>query len=656
MDDKSHVKIDFINLEEFRDESISYPVGILSISAFLKKSGFTNIGLSSYTCTLRKVGGCSDSPFVGRFLKPRSEWIVEERRRSLEGLFSHLQMRQPHIILIGPVTTFYLVELTDLVPKLRKQFSEQVIIAGGPHFGKDTALDEELLDKCPGLDGIVIGEAEETIAEFAERLHSLSSQQKRTPSRREFRSILAGVSGIGVRDKKPTRRNPPDLTNLPFPDMQLLEQQLGDSFEYKFNPKYKLSDRRNPVIWISSGIVDSFDGGADGAYDEDVRLFNYEYPSRDARFPFGVIIGSRACSYRCSFCCTSGTRRTDSAKRIFSQIMDLNSRYGIQLFVFFDAFFVDSSPQDQERIKQLCTMILDAKLKIAYMIETRADVVCKLPDELLKLIINSGCIEFNFGFEKGNDKTLQKMMKGTTVEEHHRAVEKLKRIAHELNKRVTINGTFILGGPEETKNDVKETLMHCWSLHLDQATFYPMQIYPGTKIMRDALKEGIITHSLDTFLNAKEYPLYSTQTLPSAYLLEIIEKNDELHQRKEDLKKTMQGVERQFLPESQRDNHNYFEIDKTKPLQEQIENSIDSAVEYLRTHPDEDLRKNGQLNQKVESAFQEVEKSIAEVENGLLQNYPHYEYKCGDYYPGSLLQEWRSILELFEKLFSKDNF
>jgi|GEM_PF-6157309 len=42
--DKSSTKIDFINFSEYVDESISYPIGILYISACLKRSGFINIG------------------------------------------------------------------------------------------------------------------------------------------------------------------------------------------------------------------------------------------------------------------------------------------------------------------------------------------------------------------------------------------------------------------------------------------------------------------------------------------------------------------------------------------------------------------------------------------------------------------------------------
>jgi hypothetical protein len=59
---KKAVRIDFVNLEEFLDESRSYPIGILSISASLKMNGFHNVGMVDHVCTLRKEAENSATP------------------------------------------------------------------------------------------------------------------------------------------------------------------------------------------------------------------------------------------------------------------------------------------------------------------------------------------------------------------------------------------------------------------------------------------------------------------------------------------------------------------------------------------------------------------------------------------------------------------
>jgi radical SAM superfamily enzyme YgiQ (UPF0313 family) len=336
--------------------------------------------------------------------------------------------------------------------------------------------------------------------------------------------------------------------------------------------------------------------------------------------------------------------------------MGLNKRYGIRSFVFFDPLFTTSSIDEQKRLEELCKMICDSGLDIRYMIEIRADIIKKLPEELLGWMMRSGCIEFNLGLEKGSDRMLQKMTKGMTVADHRDAVVKLRRIAGSLGRRVIVNGTFVLGGPEETKNDVRETLVHCFGLHLDQATLYPLEICPGTQISTDALIEGILRPGLESYLNPKEYPLFVTGNLSKPYLLHIKRKSEQVLDEMERLKKTMQEIERQFLPEDKRDRFSSFEIEKTKRLHTLIEGCIFEALDYLMKHPEEGLSENGQQEPKVEFAIQMVDQEIDVVENKLALKYPNYDYHYGDYYPGTLMSNWKHFMKVFEELFSKDNF
>lgn len=650
---RSQIKIDFINLEEFWDESKSYPLGILYISAVLKQNGFTNTGIVDHVCTLRKIGESSEN-LSNIYLQHRLESIVHERERSLADMFTYLQERQPHIILIGPITTFYLLELTDLVPRLRQKYPDQIILAGGPHFGKDPNLDQELLRTCPALDGMVVGEAEETIVEVAQQFYTDCSAEHEIPDRVRFRDSLSEIPGIVVVGKQFKERKPPNLLNLSFPDMELLEDHLGDSRKYYNNSKYRLSNRRNPVVWVSYGLVDDAYGG--GNTEDDIHYFEYNFASRDYRFPFGAIIGSRGCPFHCAFCCTSATRRVHSAEQIFAEIVLLNKRYGIRLFVFFDALFVDSSRADQKRIEELCRMLSMSDIGVKYMIEIRADVICKLPDSLLRLLIKSGCVEFNLGLEKGSDRMLERMKKRITTDEHRNAVEKIRRIADELLIRVVINGTFILGGPEETKKDIRDTLVHCFSLHLDQATLYPMEVYPGTEVGAKAIEGKIVKPGLVSYLDAAEYPLYETKELSRSYLVEIKRKSEQALDMMEDLKKAMQGIERQFLPENVREEIVNFEARETILLQTEIKECLDIVLGYLKKNLNDGLGDKDPYPTIVKSAFQRVEREIEEIEKKLADKYPDYDYHCGDYYPGTLLNDWNSFRQSFERLFSSSNF
>jgi len=377
------------------------------------------------------------------------------------------------------------------------------------------------------------------------------------------------------------------------------------------------------------------------------------YYGRDRHFPFGVIMGSRGCVYKCGFCSNPGHRRVHPASYVFAQIIELNNRYGIRLFAFFDSLFTTSSPSEQKRIEALCKMILCCGLDIRYLIEIRADVILQLPERLLSLMIRSGCVEFNLGLEKGSDRMLQKMTKGMSIQDHFEAVEKLRRVAKRAKREVFVNGSFILGGPGETKEDVRDTIIHSLALDLDEVTLYSMLIYPGTEVYAEARRKGILKPGLVSYMDAKEFPLYSTDALPKSYLLEIGDSCERVFDSLREVKKTMQEIEGQFLPEEERYPLS-FPIRRTRNLDKKIKGCIHEALNYLKNHPNEGLSKNGVIAAPIVVQVQKVEKAVALLERQLKQKYPNYDsdYTFGDYYPGFLLSHWKTFLQKFDELFS----
>lgn len=392
------------------------------------------------------------------------------------------------------------------------------------------------------------------------------------------------------------------------------------------------------------------------AFEED-RHYLDRYGSRNDRFPFGVIVGSRGCPYRCSFCCSVGPRRIHSARYVFAQIIELNNRYGIRSFVFFDTLFTTAAVEEQRRVEELCKMILCCGFDIRYVVEMRADVILQLPERLLALMMRSGCAEFNLGLEKGSDRMLQEMTKDLTVNDHFAAIEKLRRIAKRAKKEIRVNGTFILGGPRETKEDVWDTVIHSLALNLDEVTMYPLEIYPGTQVYAEAIKDKILKPELAPFLDAKEYPLYATKNLQRSYLLKIKELYDEMFESLRQLRGAMQEIEGQFLPEDERWS-SIFPVKRTRNLDRKVREFIQIALEYLKKHPDERLSKSEATRALVTVPAMKIERAIDLLERQLKQKYPHYDddYVYGDYQLGWLLSEWKSFLNRFERLFSTRNF
>ena len=388
--------------------------------------------------------------------------------------------------------------------------------------------------------------------------------------------------------------------------------------------------------------------------EEDLHYFD-KYVSGSHLFPFGIIVGSRGCPYRCSFCCSHGVRRIHSANYVFAQIVELNNRYGIRNFVFFDPLFTTSSRAEQKRTEQLSKMILCWGLQIQYVVDMRADVILKLPQQLLELMIRSGCTEFNLGLEKGSNRLLKKMTKDMTIEQHFEAVAKLRKAAEKLKREVWINGTFILGGPEETKDDIRDTVFHSLALNLDEATVYPLEIHPGTRIYKEALEEKIIKPGLEPYIDPKEYPFYVTKDLPRRYLNEIEESYEKMFKSLRQFRGTMQWIEEQFLPENERCLVSY-PIKKTKKLDHVFKEFLQISIDCLKNHPRDELLKDQMKKEPIVAYELKVEKTIHSIERSLKRKYPNYDedYCFGDYQFGWLLNEWKFFLSQFENFFSSE--
>lgn len=639
---KLDIRIDFINFVESPDESISYPMGILYISSYLKKNGFTNIDFTEHICLQRKIAEKeTDTPTLRLYSKQHYLHAQEENPKKI---IAHLKERRPHLILLGPITTYHLVELIYLVKTLREHFKEQTIIAGGPHFGKELTLDRELLEICPELDGVTVGEAEESITDVASRYYSAYINKGTPPSRTEFLSYLSETPGVLTKINELLRREPPDLDSIHAPDVGLIED-YWNSQHVTMQYHYILSKRRNPVVYTDRGY---FQGEADwGYFEEDFHRFpQYTYKGP---FPFGVVVGSRGCPYNCTFCCSSGRRRTHTAQQVFEQIKYMNDRYGTRTFVFFESLFTTASQNEQQRVRDFCRMLLDSRMDIEYIIDIRADIITELPDDLLAMMIRSGCIEFNIGLEKGSDQALNRVRKGTRIEQHYKAVEKLREAAGNAGREVFLNGTFILGGPGEARADIIDTVHHSWRLHLDEATFYVMQIYPGTQVYRDALREGIISPGLAPYLNVEEFPLYKTLELPLQYLSHLERANDNSRRAFSEFKKAVRELEYELTPEEKRYLSNIV-LDETAKLYETFLGLIDAVLIYLARFPEEALLVGGEINETIRADVFKIEEEIRITEQKLFRRNPDYDQNIGNYQLGTLSFSLKQFIKLYNNM------
>ena len=190
----------------------------------------------------------------------------------------------------------------------------------------------------------------------------------------------------------------------------------------------------------------------------------------------GLMTTSRGCPYKCSFrgiAASLGRRvRFRSVENCIEEIAQTHERYGTRYFSFRDGTFTIH----RRRTVTFCETLIKQRLGITWECLTRADW---LDDELVKLMLDSNCVQIRLGLESGSPRILKSMQKGVSLEDYERA-------ASILNYRGMFWSAYLMFGvPEETVDDIKMTIDMIERLQpsfITVARFVPL---PGTPLFKE---------------------------------------------------------------------------------------------------------------------------------------------------------------------------
>ncbi len=190
------------------------------------------------------------------------------------------------------------------------------------------------------------------------------------------------------------------------------------------------------------------------------------------RLPSMTIVSSRGCPFSCAFC-ASGNRdihwRAQSAEYMAEELRFLSVKYGMNDVWFFD----DTFTVDRKRVEKFCRKIIRDKIDITWGCLTRVDKVDK---QLLALMKKACCWLIGYGLESGTQRILDLMRKGFKVEQAAGAV----RLTHKAG--IQVKAYFMIGYPGERRGDILRTIDFACSLPITYASFYPVNILPGTAL------------------------------------------------------------------------------------------------------------------------------------------------------------------------------
>lgn len=188
-----------------------------------------------------------------------------------------------------------------------------------------------------------------------------------------------------------------------------------------------------------------------------------------------AMIATRGCPYDCSFCgvpLIAGRKmRTRKVGNILTEIELLVSKYKIEEVHFIDD---DLTLAPRGWLLEFLNGLAEAKFPIVWALPsgTRIDT---LDDEILYLMKKAGCYSFAVGVESANQKTLNHMKKGLTVQKVKDKLEIINKYGFE------VQANFILGYPTESVKDMLKTIHFACSLNVFRSTFFAFKPFPGSK-------------------------------------------------------------------------------------------------------------------------------------------------------------------------------
>ncbi len=210
----------------------------------------------------------------------------------------------------------------------------------------------------------------------------------------------------------------------------------------------------------------------------------YSHHWNNIRLTFGkftTILTSRGCPYRCRYCsCAAFTKlyRERSVENVLDEFEEIYSQ-GYKTCIVVD----DNFTMNEKRVMKICEGLRKRGVDMELHCEGRVNSASL---QLMEKMKKAGFSTIYFGIESGSQKVLDYYRKGTTVEQIKDAVENAKKA------RMNIIGSFILGAPVESKEEIMHTLRFASSLRLHGVQLNILDLSPGTELWQEFEKNGRI--------------------------------------------------------------------------------------------------------------------------------------------------------------------
>jgi radical SAM superfamily enzyme YgiQ (UPF0313 family) len=185
---------------------------------------------------------------------------------------------------------------------------------------------------------------------------------------------------------------------------------------------------------------------------------------------------------------------------IIEEICLLTSQ-GYRQFIFVD----DNLTMNPKRVIALCHRIRTERLDIEWFCEGRVD---NSSLAMFRALSQAGCKVIFFGIESASQRILNYYHKHITPRQSRQAVTTARNAGIDV-----ILGSFILGAPSETRDEMQQTLKFATQLSLDFPRFNILGAHPGTALWRELTTNGTVNGD-DCWETGISLPKLETATVP----------------------------------------------------------------------------------------------------------------------------------------------
>jgi hopanoid biosynthesis associated radical SAM protein HpnJ len=213
-------------------------------------------------------------------------------------------------------------------------------------------------------------------------------------------------------------------------------------------------------------------------YRRDLKIADYEIPWM--LYPYVSIYTGRGCPSRCTFCLWPQTiggnsYRVRSPENVLEEVKLIKRYFPEVREIFFDD---DTFTAHRARSREIAKLL--GPLNVSWGFNTKVHV----DYDTLKLFKDNGLRVMVVGYESGNQKILDNVKKGATIDQARIFTKDAKKLG------LTLHGTFILGLPGETRETIEETIRFACEVDPDTLQVSLASPYPGTVFYDECMENG----------------------------------------------------------------------------------------------------------------------------------------------------------------------